>query len=88
MMTRWPASWPPRRAVGAFLGQHCVPGTAGGELCAQELVRQPVARLAQQVRLAAAGAQLEQPTARLGGQLAGQRVIIGGHRPGSCHSSG
>ena len=36
---------------------------------------EPVSGLTQQVRLAAAGAQRDEPPARLGGQVAGQGVI-------------
>jgi hypothetical protein len=54
-----PARGQPRRVVGALFGQQHVPGTARGERRTQELVRQPVARLAQQVRLATAGPQHE-----------------------------
>ena len=53
-------------------------GQRGGE----ELVRQPVAGLAQDVRVAALGAQFEQPLARLAGQVAGEHVIVAGH-PGN-----
>jgi hypothetical protein len=76
-----PACRPPGRVIGALFGQDDIPGAAARERRDQELVRQPVARLAQHVRLAAACAQLEQPPARFAGQFAGQRVI-GGH--GSC----
>ena len=53
-------------------------GQRGGE----EFVREPVAGLAQHVRVAAPGAQVEQPLARLAGQVAGEHVIVAGH-PGS-----
>ena len=67
-----PAGRQPRRIVGPLLGEDRVARAAGRELGGQELVRQPVARLAQQVRLAAPRAQLNQPPTRLKRQLAGQ----------------
>jgi hypothetical protein len=78
-----PVRGQPRRVVGALLGQDDVAGTAGGERRGQELVRPPVAGLAQQVRLAARGPQLEQQLPRLGGQVPGQFVIVSVYGAGS-----
>ena len=44
----------PGGVVGALLGKDHVAGAAAGELSDQELVREPVARLAQHVRFASA----------------------------------
>jgi hypothetical protein len=74
-----PARRQPRRVVGPFLGEDHVTGATGRELAGQELVRQPIARLAQQVRLAAPRAQPEQPPARLDRQLAGQGMVVRRH---------
>jgi hypothetical protein len=59
----------PRRVVRGLLGQDDVTGPTAGQLGDQELVRKPVARLAQHVRLvpSTAGAQLEQQPPRLFG---------------------
>ena len=43
----------------------------------------PVAGLAQHVRVPALSSQLDQPPARLLGQVAGERVIVGGQPDGS-----
>ncbi len=72
----------PRRVVGALLGEHHVTGAAGGQLGGEEVVRQPVAGLAQHAGVAALGAQVQQPPARLAGQVAGEHMIVAGH-PGS-----
>jgi hypothetical protein len=77
-----PARTEPRGVVGTLLGEHHVTRPPGGQRGGEELVRQPVAGLAQHVRVAALGAQFEQPPARLAGQVAGEHVIVAGH-PGS-----
>ena len=82
-----PARVQPRRVVGALLGEHDVAGTPVRQLPGEELVRQPVARLAQHVRVPAVSAQLEQPLTGLLGQVAGERVIVAGHGGSSSGQS-
>jgi hypothetical protein len=72
----YPARGPPGWVVGTLLGQHHVAGALPGQGRGEELVRQPVARLAQHVRVAVLGAQAEQPLARPFGQVAGEAVIV------------
>jgi len=60
-----------RGVVRGLLGQDDVAGSAAAQLSHQELMRQPVARVAQHVRLVPAGAQLKQPLPRLFGKLTG-----------------
>jgi hypothetical protein len=66
-----PAGAEPRGVVGALLGQDDVTRAQVGQRGGQELVRQPVTGLAQHVRVAALGAQLEQARPGLAGQVAG-----------------
>jgi hypothetical protein len=56
-----PARGQPRGVVGALLGEHHVTGAAGGQFGGEEVVRLPVAGLAQVVLLAALSAQGQQP---------------------------
>ena len=60
------------------------PGGAPASWAAEELVRRPVTRLAQRGRRShTRRPQGEQQAAGLAGQLAGQAVIVGGHRAGA-----
>ncbi len=73
-----PARAQARGVVGAFFGEHHVTGAPVRQLPGEELVRLPVARPAQHVRIPAVSPQLDQAPARPLGQVTGERVIVAG----------